>query len=217
MYIEYISHSCFILKNKEGKRLIIDPFITRDIYPSPTFPSDIVLISHQHEDHSNINLVEGATTVITGAFSGEESGFFIHGVLADHGTYNGKWLGMVICYKVAADDISILHLSDIGVMPEDEELANLSPVDILLVPVGEHFTLTIEEINTLIDKISPSIIIPMHYATAGLNREKYPLSELSKFTENTSKKVKFIRNGFINITKNEIPQEQEIWVLEPRY
>src|SRR5205823_3958510 len=64
MKLEYISHSCFVIETDE-ERIAFDPWITATAYHQQWFlhpqpvnaeaakKSDLILISHGHEDHLN--------------------------------------------------------------------------------------------------------------------------------------------------------------------
>src|SRR6185369_9900061 len=64
MKLEYISHSCFVIETNQT-RIAFDPWITPSAYNNqwylhpkpandePARNSDVVLISHGHEDHLN--------------------------------------------------------------------------------------------------------------------------------------------------------------------
>ncbi|NTU73534.1 hypothetical protein HGB07_05205, partial [Candidatus Roizmanbacteria bacterium] len=62
---------------------------------------------------------------------------------------------------------------DLGVVPSESELDEVGEVDILIVPVGGKFTLDSTDAITLIKKVEPSLVIPMHYKNPALNQEQF--------------------------------------------
>ena len=214
MKIRYISHSCFLFTSDTGIKLLVDPCNPSVMPGSPNITADAILVSHTHPDHSDCSMVYGASEIVSGAGKHFSGGVSIEGFLADHGTLNGEWLGMVICYKFQVDGANILHLSDMGVIPSDSEIAEFGDVDVLLVPVGGSYTLDPAEAHQVINKIKPTVTIPMHYATAGIDRVKYPLKTVDDFIGDR-KNVKYIRTGEAELNLELLPDKNEIWVMSP--
>ncbi|MBU6389889.1 MBL fold metallo-hydrolase, partial [Patescibacteria group bacterium] len=76
--------------------------------------------------------------------------------------------GNNIVFVIEADGIRLCHLGDLGHFLSETQLAELGRIDILLIPVGGHFTLEPEEAAELAEKISAAITIPMHYKTKNI-------------------------------------------------
>lgn len=217
MKIEYIKHSCFLITTQQGVKILIDP-VNWDRDVSPNLRPDVILLSHQHSDHSNLSLAGGAAEIIYGAGSHFVSGVPITGFTADHGEHMGKWLGMVVCYRIDIDGIRCLHLSDMGVLPSNDEIKEMSEdVDILFIPVGGVWTLDPLKASQLAEQIKPKIIIPMHYHYAGTPQGAYPLQPVDEFLKDKDKdKIKIFRESFCKLSLENLPQE-EIWVITPMY
>lgn len=85
-------------------------------------------------------------------------------------------------YKVEAEDITILHCGDIGMLPNENLYEEISSVDILMVPVGGHYTIDAKQAVTLVHKIDPYLVIPMHYNHEKLNQDTFgKLTSLDTF------------------------------------
>lgn len=216
MNIKYLAHSCFLITSNLGTRILTDPFNDFGGFNKPTLSVDVVLISHNHPDHSNLDIVSGAAEVINGSGKHFTGGVWIDGILADHGFIDARWLGQVNCYKFTMDEITCIHMSDIGVLLSDEEVKAIGDVDVLFIPVGGYYTISPEEATILANKMKAKIIIPMHYGTPGMNREKYPLKNLEDFIRE-KKNVRFFRSGEVEINLENLPTEPEIWALSPLY
>ncbi|MFP4497868.1 MAG: MBL fold metallo-hydrolase [Vulcanimicrobiota bacterium] len=212
--IEYVGHSCFLITNSKNQSVLIDPFHSEPGQPQPLKQANVVLISHNHTDHNNLKMVMGASLIINGASYNKVNSFEIQGFLADHGHINNKWLGMVVCYKIQTDDLSILHLSDMAVVPDKAMVEAFGNVDILMIPCGGHFTLNASQATETVNLINPSVSIPMHYASAYTDRNKYPISTANEFIEQFHQ-VKHIRQREITITKDVLPPENSVWVMTP--
>lgn len=213
MKIQYVGHSCFLIKNQASAVLAVDPF-DPGYGVHPNVSADVTLVSHPHDDHGYTGMISGRTEIITGAGQYNIKGFNINGFLADHGRLEGRWLGMVVCYKIEADGMNLLHLSDIGIMPDDNDIKQFGDVDVLFVPTGGRFTIDSAAAVELVGKINPRVAIPMHYATAGTDRLKFPIEGLDGFVEKM-KKVRRIREGDVEIDITSVPDKTEAWVLTP--
>ena len=212
MKIRYIAHSCFLFTSDTGIKLLIDPCdksISGDYH---NIAADAVLISHSHPDHSDCSMVYGATEVVSSAGRHNARGIAVEGFMGDHGTLDGKWLGMVLCYKFEMDGLNCLHLSDLGVPLTDAEIAEIGPVDVLFIPVGGHWTIGPDEARIIMEKIKPAVTIPMHFETAGIDRTQYPLRPVTDFISDEDK-VKNIRTGETEINLELLPKGREIWVM----
>ncbi|MCD4785830.1 MAG: MBL fold metallo-hydrolase [Candidatus Eremiobacteraeota bacterium] len=212
MKIRYIGHSCFLFTSDAGIKLLIDPFDEKTMAGSPNLTVDAVLMSHGHADHFNFSMVSGSTEVIFGAGRHDAGGVIVQGHLADHGSCNGEWLGNVICYGFQMDGVNILHLSDIGEVPCDSEIKEIGHVDVLFIPVGGHFTIGPEKAAEIIEKINPSIVIPMHFSQPGLDRADFPIKSVDEFVQDKNN-VKHFRTGEAEINLENLPDKQEVWVM----
>ena len=103
-------------------------------------------------------------------------GVRIFGFQSFHDKTHGSERGENIMYKFESEGISVLHCGDLGEVPDESFLETIGEVDILMVPVGGIYTIDAEEAVSLVKKIEPSIVIPMHYGTGKLA----PVSDFTK-------------------------------------
>lgn len=173
MDIKYFGHASFLIKGKSAS-VITDPFDPKMVgLKFPSVSSDIVTISHQHEDHNQSQLVSDSPLVITHAGEYEKQGVRIMGISVFHDNKHGTERGKNILYKIEIDDISILHCGDLGHQLSDEVVEELGSIDILMVPVGGVYTITVKEACEVVGDIEPSIVIPMHYNDPQLNQKVF--------------------------------------------
>ncbi|WP_252231769.1 MBL fold metallo-hydrolase [Clostridium sp. ZBS15] len=165
MKLTWYGHSCFLITSNNGKRILIDPFDDSIGYNNDFLHSDIIVISHNHFDHSFLKENDSNVKIIntTGVFDFD----FIHieGSSSFHDKYNGLKRGPNIIYTFTLDKLKICHLGDLGHIPLDLISTKLENIDILLVPIGGHFTLNGSEGAKISKLISPKYIIPIHYKT----------------------------------------------------
>lgn len=216
MQIIYYGHSCFKIQAKTNNSevsIIIDPFSKEIGFKMPKTSADIVTVSHDHYDHNNIKDVGGEPFIIKGSGEYEIKGIFIYGIHSFHDKQNGKERGANTIYaiKLLEEDITIVHLGDLGHVLDNDELEHLEKVDILLIPIGGKYTIDIKDAIEVINQIEPRIIIPMHYKTAGLKIDG--LAGVDVFSNEIGKKVE--TSNKLKISKKDLQQEEtRIIILE---
>ncbi len=174
MKIRYVGHSCFLLTTSKGVRILTDPYqhgaYDGDVRYRPiTDTADVVLVSHSHPDHSYAAGVGGRPSVFKDAGSHFSKGINFLGVPMWHDASRGAQRGSVVAFRFEADGIAVAHLGDLGHTPDGAAAAKLRPIDILFMPVGGYFTIGAPEAQAVLDALSPRLVIPMHYKTAGVD------------------------------------------------
>lgn len=169
MTISWFGHSCFRIETKEGS-ILIDPF-SKDIgLKPPRIKDDLVLVTHSHYDHNNIEGVDPQTTmVIDGPGEYEKQSIYVRGILSYHDKEQGKERGLNTIYVIKAEDIIVCHMGDFGQASfEKNQIDDIGDVDILMIPVGGIYTVNFKEAVEIIGQIEPKVIIPMHYKVKDL-------------------------------------------------
>ena len=57
----------------------------------------------------------------------------------------------------------MVHLGDLGHLLSPEQVAAITPCDVLLIPVGGTYTLDAAGARTVVEQLHPKVVIPMHY------------------------------------------------------
>lgn len=170
MTIQWLGRSCFKILTKNGTdevTIAIDPFTdNKDGLKMPKFGADILLMTHDHTDHNNADAIRGEPFVVTTPGEFEFKGVFIYGIPSFHDDKDGKERGKNIIYKVISEEISFVHLGDLGHELTAEQVERLGNVDILAIPVGGIYTIDAAKANKIIAQVEPRFVIPMHYQNA---------------------------------------------------
>lgn len=211
MNITWFGQSCFRFEAKEGS-ILIDPF-SRDIgLRPPRTKDDVVLVSHEHYDHNNLDGLAEDTSVFRGPGEYEAKGMAMTGVLSYHDDTKGTERGLNTIFVIRAEDMTLCHLGDLGqAQLTADQIEAIGDVDILMVPVGGTFTLDGKTAAALVQQIEPKVVIPMHYKIAGLSvaldgPEKF-VRELGLEPEKTDK---------LKIAAKTLPvEETKLYVLQP--
>lgn len=212
MIITWQGHSCFKLQDKQstdGITLVTDPYGKETGLKMPSFEADIVTISHDHADHNNVSALRGTPFVIDCPGEYDTKDVLVEGIDSFHDSKKGEEKGKNTIYRIEIDDISITHLGDLGDVLDNSQIEKLAGTDILLIPVGGHYTLDAKKAVEVISQIEPRIIIPMHYKTEGL---VYDLDPLDKFIKEIGLTPTYEEK--LKISKKDLPQEEmELVVL----
>lgn len=180
MIITWYGQSCFKIQSGELS-LVIDPFSKEIGLTPPRSRTDILLVSHSHFDHANIETIPEGYFLIDGPGEYEIKGTAINGFPAFHDSQQGKELGLTAVYAIEIEGIKICHLGDFGEEKISPELLEkIGEVDILMVPVGGKFTLDAEAAANAVSRIEPKIVIPMHYHIPGLKVKLNGVDEFLK-------------------------------------
>ncbi len=213
MTISYLGQSCFKLQDKlgpEGVTLVTDPFGKELGFKVPNFEADIVTVSHQHLDHNNSGALRGNPFVIDTPGEYDIKNVMVQGVETFHDAKGGAERGKNIVYRIEMDDLTIVHLGDLGHILTDEQLEQLDDVDILFIPVGGKVTLDAKMAVEVIGQLEPRIIIPMHFKFPG---SKFELEPVEKFIKELG--VQPRKEEKLKIAKKDLPQEgMELVILE---
>ena len=183
MKIKFIGHSCFLITTGDGTRVITDPYEPACYdgalkYRPIEDPADVVLVSHQHPDHCGSAGVPGSPRVVDRAGRVAVGDVEVAGVPVWHDTSGGAERGSNIVFRIQADGLAVCHLGDVGHPLDEETAGKIRPVDVLLLPVGGHFTADEKAVDDILGVLNPTLAIPMHYKTAGCD---FPIAPVESF------------------------------------
>jgi L-ascorbate metabolism protein UlaG (beta-lactamase superfamily) len=167
MRLRYLGHSCFSITTGSGIRIVTDPFSGIPGLKMPAVQAEIVTVSHSHADHNNVNGVGGNFLIAMKPGVTESEGVTLCGIESFHDNLHGRLRGQNIIFTIKADGLTICHLGDLGHTLSDDQLAQIGHVDILMVPVGEIFTFSVNDALKTVNQINPVVTIPMHYSLTG--------------------------------------------------
>jgi len=120
MKITWLGHSCFLVEDSKGTKVITDPFDVdpkhfegrglKFDYPSISgVQADIVLISHGHFDHNAAGVVDGSPTIIRDPGDFEVAGVTVRGVAGEHDSEEGRVRGSNLIMRWEMDGVKFCH------------------------------------------------------------------------------------------------------------
>ncbi len=193
MRITYYGHSCFLVEIN-GKKLLFDPFISQNPLASGVDTSkiqaDYIMVSHGHSDHTAdlIALAQqtGATVVSNWEICTwvQNKGYkrihpmnigghwifefgkvkcvnAVHSSSLPDGSYGGNPMGFLI----ETPDGNFYYAGDTALHLDMKLIGDYKKMDLAFLPIGNNFTMGIDNAVIASDFIRCDRIIGMHYDT----------------------------------------------------
>lgn len=215
MKLKWLGHSAFLLTAADGTRIITDPYKPGAFdgavgYKPITEACNAVTVSHDHDDHGWYRGLPGNPKLIRGSGSFTVGPVAITGFDTAHDGAGGTERGRNTVYRFALDGLTLLHCGDLGEDLSQSTIKAVGAVDILLVPVGGHFTIDASQARALRTALAARITVPMHYKTAKLG---FPIAGVEAFLADLPG-VRHTGVAEVEITADTLPASPEVWVLE---
>lgn len=196
MKLRYLGHSGIELTSS-GFNIVIDPFLTGNptatIKPESLSPQHIIL-THAHGDHSADVEPLAKRTGVPVISNAEIVGYYDAKGLKGHpmntggsftfpfgkltftlawhsssfpdGSYGGNPMGVVL----ELEGKRIYHAGDTALF-SDMTLIGKKGIDVVLLPIGDNFTMGPDDALEAVKLINPKRVIPIHYNTFGLIKQ----------------------------------------------
>jgi L-ascorbate metabolism protein UlaG (beta-lactamase superfamily) len=191
MNFHYYGHSAIGCTHDETT-IIFDPFFTGNPSVTGGVPADLtpatILLTHGHEDHVgdtetiakragskvvavhelSLRLAEMGLDVIGCGLGGrvKHAWGWSKMVPAFHSSsFEGKYMGMPAGIVVDFGGVRIYNTGDTCVFGDMKLIAELYKPEVLILPVGGHYTMDPYEAKKAIELVGPRTVIPVHYNT----------------------------------------------------
>ena len=162
MIIKWLGHSAFEIVG--SSTLITDPYNHPRVGELPVgLTADVVTVSHEHRDHNYVEGVKDSPIVINTVGEFNVGEFDIKGIATLHDKEGGTLRGNNTVFTIFAEGIKLCHLGDLGHTLTEEQVSEIGPVDILMIPVGGTYTIDASEAVQVVSQLNPKIVLPMHY------------------------------------------------------
>lgn len=221
MLIEYKGHSCFRIKDFEttGYKIVIDPYRDGSVpgYKPLKEKANLVLCSHEHDDHAGVECCEIVDENI-------ENPFDLEVIETYHDPEKGKLRGSnkIHILTLRESGEKVIHYGDVGEglddLLTDENLAKLKDADYALIPVGGVYTYDFEQALELIDRTTPKLAIAMHFQSTSWKCDFEHIGSIEDFlvqAMETGHQVQMLKVPYIDTCEDEI--NCEIVSLKPEY
>lgn len=208
--ITWLGHACFRIRGREAV-VLTDPLWPDSGYDMGNPSADIVTVSHEHRNHSALDLVKPGFHAITGPGEYEIHDVFVRGIHTYHDAEHGAKLGKNTVYLIEMEDLLICHLGDLGHPLTEEQSESISSVDVLIVPVGGGPTIDSSTAAELVGQVEPSVVIPMQFRTERGDFDREPIEQVLKNFAISDIEAK----DRVNIKKSDLGDTVDVVVLMP--
>jgi L-ascorbate metabolism protein UlaG (beta-lactamase superfamily) len=132
------------------------------------------------------------------------------GIATYHDPSKGSERGTNTIFTFSVDGIKVCHLGDLGHILSQKEIAEIGPVDILLIPVGGVFTIDSKEATQVGEQIKPKVLFPMHFKTEKCG---FPIAPVDDFLKGKTN-IKRPKTSEVSFDRTSLPSKMEVVVLE---
>lgn len=212
--LSFLGHASFLIESPGGVTAVTDynGYIRPDVTP------DIVTMNHAHSTHYTDHPDPAIKLVLRGWDTGSGIPDYdisvgdmrIHNVPTNiRADEDGTEFGGNSIFVFDVADLCIAHLGHLHHTLTPQHLAQLGPVDVLLMPVDGTYTLGREDMIEVIESIRPALIVPMHYFSG---------RSLDAFIAATEGRYEVRRNDGpdVILSRAALPKRTEILIVPPR-
>lgn len=182
--VAWHGQSFFTVTGSDGTTVAFDPHLIPEYGRPVGIKADIVLTSHNHVDHTQIQALENHKDKGFRVLHGLKGpglradwnpidttikGVRIRSVPLYHDSMEGLKTGKNAGFVVEMDGWKICHLGDLGHLLTPAQLRRIGPVDVVMIPVGGIYTINGAEAKKVVDQLCAKkkveYVFPMHCGT----------------------------------------------------
>ena len=205
MEIVWYGQCSFRLRGNDAT-VITDPFVS-----VTSVKAQIVTVSNPNVEIDEEQLLANNTQVVIGPGEYAMSKVNITGVMTPL-TEGESREDRNTAYLIQMDGTTLCHLGHLKTPLTDQQVDQLTPTDVLFIPIGTEEVIALSQLNQVIQAMNPSLIIPMSYSSP--DRSGNPPG-LNAFLQETGSKGEESQQR-VQVTPNNLPLEPKILTFVAR-
>ncbi len=189
----FLGHACITIS--DGKHnLIIDPFLTGNPHgaaKAEEIKCDYIILTHGHDDHfgdTPLIAKKNKAKVIASfelAMFCSKQGLDVHDMsvggahnfdfgrvkftIAHHGSGHGHYAevytGSPTGVLVTIGGRTLYHSGDTALFYDMKLIGEMNKIDIAFLPIGDNYTMGIDDAARAVELLHPKKVVPIHYNT----------------------------------------------------
>jgi L-ascorbate metabolism protein UlaG (beta-lactamase superfamily) len=181
MKVRWYGQSAFLLEAEHS--VMIDPFgpDAKDVaasiglkfdYPAiEGVSADLLLVTHEHFDHSGVEAILGFGQVIRSTAGKFDSPVGeVIAVASEHDQAAGTALGPNTIFRFELGGLSFCHLGDFGQGElRPAQLSAIGEPDVVMLPAGGSATIGGEAAAAVVHALKPRLVVVMHFRTDAID------------------------------------------------
>ena len=220
MRLTYFGHCAFRWETPGGVTVVADPYRNQAgrYWFTRLFPEvrcDLGLITHAHFDHDAVDRLPEAASIVRmpGEFSA--GGLEVRGIGDFHSGAARLSDFPNVMFRLEAGGVRFLHIGDNRAEWPTEVLHAVGDIDVLMVTVDDSkHLLTYEQVDSLVQRLRPRVVIPMHYAIPGLTSAACELLPPEAWLAH-QQTVRRLETDQFDFTARNLPSQTEVWLFQP--
>ncbi len=214
--LRYISHASFLLQTEDGLSAITD---FTGFIGNVDFTPDVVTMNNAHSTHWTAAPDPAIAHALQGWAVGDVpadhhldlGGMLVRNVPTDVRGFEGiaRENGNSIFIFEAAG-LCIGHLGHLHHVPTDEQFAAIGRLDVVMAPVDGGYTISLDEMMLVLNRLKSRIVIPMHWFVDG---------SLGRFLSGMEDEFQIVvmDKSEITVSLRTLPDDPTIMVLRPAW
>ena len=220
MRLTYYGHCAFRWETPGGVTVMADPYRNQAgrYWFSRLFPEvhcDLGLISHAHFDHDAAERLPELASLLRTPGEFVSGDLQIRGIGDFHSGPSRLSNFPNVMFRLEVNGVRYLHIGDNRVdWPPEVERA-VGDIDVLLVTVDDSIhLLTYDEVDGLVQRLEPSVVVPMHYAIPGITSTECELLPPERWLER-QQTVRRLGSCEAEFLPAALPSATEVWLFQP--
>ena len=220
MKLTYFGHCAFRWETPGGVTVMADPYRNQAgrYWFTRLFPDvhcDLGLISHAHFDHDAADRLPEAASVLRMPGEFTTGDLRIRGVRDFHSGSSRLRDFPNVMFRLEVNGVSFLHIGDNRADWPPEVARAIGDVDVLLVTVDDSIhLLTYDEVDSLVERLQPRVVVPMHYAILGITSTECELLPPERWLERQPT-VRRLNLHHAYFSQESLPNNTEVWLFQP--